>query len=74
MSNKATNIILDSKSRKGGSVMNCSITLDWKSFVALGATALGIVCVCKFSPDASERVLTRVVDACKEYALAKSER
>ena len=50
--------------------MNLSITIDWRFVVALGTTAVGIILVTKMDSAAAERVSTRIVDACKEYAIA----
>lgn len=55
--------------------MNCTVTIDWKFVVALGAAAVGIIFSVKMDASAAERVSIHAVDACKEYALAgNSER
>ena len=50
-----------------GSAMNCTVVIDWKFAIALGAAAVGIVFAIKM--DAKE-VSIHAVDACKEYAVA----
>lgn len=50
--------------------MNFVVTIDWKFVVALGAAAVGTIFAVKMDADAAERVSIRVVDACKEYAVA----
>ena len=50
--------------------MNFVVTIDWKFVVALGAVAGGTIFAVKMDADAAERVSSRVVDACKEYAVA----
>lgn len=62
--------MLGEGSRKGGSVMNLTINIDWKFIVALGATTVGIIFAVKMDASAAERVSTHVADACKEYAIA----
>ena len=54
--------------------MENSITINWKTVVALGASVVGVVFAIKMSPEAAERVSIHAIDACKEMALAKSER
>ena len=55
---------------KGGSAMNCTVTIDWKFVVALGATVVGTIFAVKMDGLAVERVSTQVVDSFKEYAIA----
>ena len=50
--------------------MNCTVTIDWKFVVALGAAAVGTIFAMKMDAPAAERVSIYVVDACKEFALA----
>ncbi|MBR5718682.1 MAG: MFS transporter [Clostridia bacterium] len=47
-----------------------SVVFDWKSVVALGMAVASIILVSKLDSAAAERVSTRTVDACKEYAIA----
>lgn len=55
--------------------MNCTVTIDWKFVVALGAAAVGTIFAVKMGASAVERVSIHVIDACKEQALAvNSER
>lgn len=49
--------------------MNFEVKIDWKFVVALGAAIVGTIFSVKMDAGAAERVSTRVVDACKEYAL-----
>ena len=44
--------------------------LDWKLFVALGTSAIGIIFALKMTPDAAERVSIHAIDAVKESAVA----
>lgn len=50
--------------------MNVTVTLDWKSFVALGGAVVSVIFALKMDSNAAERVSTHAVDACKEYAVA----
>ena len=52
--------------------MNVTVTIDWKFVVALGTVAVGSIFALKMDATAAERVSTRVVDACKEFAIATS--
>ena len=55
--------------------MNCTVTIDWKFVVALGAAAVGTIFAVKMEASAAERVSIHVIDACKEFTLAgNSER
>lgn len=54
--------------------MNLNVTIDWKFVVALGTVVVGTVFAVKMDANATERVSTHVVDACKEYAVAISDR
>lgn len=51
--------------------MNCTVTVDWKFVVALGVSVVGTIFAVKMEPDAVERVSTKSVEACKEYAIAE---
>lgn len=50
--------------------MNCTVVLDWKFAVALGAAAVGIIFAVKMDAADAKEVLIHEVDACKEYAVA----
>lgn len=50
--------------------MNCTVVLDWKFVVALGAVAVGIIFTVKMDAADTKEVAIHVVDACKEYAVA----
>lgn len=50
--------------------MNYTIVFDWKFIVALGAVTVGTIFAVKMDAAGAERVSIRVVDACKEYAIA----
>lgn len=55
--------------------MNCTVIIDWKFVVALGAAAVGTIFAVKMDASAAERVSIHAIDAGKEYALAgNSER
>lgn len=55
--------------------MNCTVTIDWKFVVALGAAAVGIIFAVKMDASAAEQVSIHAIDAGKEFALAgNSER
>ncbi len=55
--------------------MNCTVTIDWKFVVALGAAAVGTIFAVKMDASAVERVSIHAIDAGREYALAgNSER
>jgi len=47
--------------------MNCTVIIDWKFVLALGAFVL----VVKMDAPAAERLSTHAVDACKAYAIAR---
>lgn len=55
---------------KGGSAMNCTVTIDWKFVVALGTAVVGTIFAVKMDSSAAERVSTHAVDSFKEYAIA----
>lgn len=50
--------------------MNLTVTIDWKFAVALGAATVSTIFAVKVDASAVERVLTHVVDACREYTVA----
>lgn len=50
--------------------MNCTVVLDWKFAVALGAAAVGIIFAVKMDAADAKEVSIHAVDACKEYAVA----
>ena len=50
--------------------MNLTVTIDWKFVLALGTATVGVIFAVKMDASAAERVLTHVVDAYKEYAIA----
>jgi len=50
--------------------MNCTVVLDWKFAVALGAAAVGIIFAVKMDAAEAKEVSIHAVDACKEYAVA----
>ena len=49
--------------------MNFTVTLDWKAFTALGASAVAIIFAIKMDAATAERVSTCMVDACRDYAI-----
>lgn len=51
--------------------MNFSISIDWKFVVAFGLAVTGTIFSLKMNSDSAEKVSTHVVDACKEFAIAK---
>lgn len=54
--------------------MDVKVFLDWKSFLALGGSVVACILAGKLDSAAAERVSTRLVDACKELAVAVSNR
>ena len=56
--------------QKGGTVMNLNVTVDWKFAVALGGSVVGIIFAIKMDSKTAERVSIRVIDTCREYAVA----
>ncbi len=50
--------------------MTFALTVDWKFVAALGAAVSGIIMAAKMDPKTAGRVSAKVVDACKEYAIA----
>ena len=42
----------------------------WKEILALGAVVSSIILVVKIDAESAEKVSIKVVDACKEYAVA----
>lgn len=49
--------------------MDCTVTLDWRSFATIGLSFACLYLVYK-NPDAAKEVLVHVSDAVKEYAIA----
>lgn len=47
---------------KGGSTMNCNVTIDWKFIAALGGTVVGITLVKKLDAESAEKVLIHCID------------
>lgn len=54
--------------------MNFVVTFDWRSIVALGGVAVGVIFAVKMDPSAAERVSIHAIDACKEFASASNDR
>lgn len=52
--------------------MNCTVMIDWKFVVALGAATVATIFAVKMDSSAAERVSTHAVDAYKECAIATS--
>ena len=52
--------------------MNFNVTIDWKSFLAIGATAVGIILAVKLDSESTEKVLIQGIDACAELAVAEN--
>ena len=52
--------------------MDVKVVLDWKSFLALGGSAVAVIFALKLDADAAERVSTHAVDAGKELAVASN--
>ena len=50
--------------------MNFNVTIDWKSFLAIGATAVGIIFAVKL--DSTEKVLIQGINSCAELAVAEN--
>lgn len=50
--------------------MNCTVVLDWKFAVALGAAAVGIIFAMKMDAADAKEVSIHAVDACKGYTVA----
>ena len=53
--------------------MQFLITVDWKFVIALGIAVSGVIMTAKMDPKTAGKVSTKVVDACKEYALAEKK-
>ena len=49
--------------------MSFSVILDWKSFAALGLSAIGIILAMKMDSDQATEVSTSAVEACKEIGI-----
>ncbi len=54
--------------------MNCTVVIDWRFAVALGAATVGIILVVKMDSTEAKEVIIHAVDACKEYAVAVTGR
>lgn len=63
-------IILKHKFQKGGRSMNCTVVVDWKFAVALGATTVGIIFAIKMDAADAKEVSIHAIDAYKEYTVA----
>ena len=50
--------------------MNCTVIIDWKFTVALGAAAVGTIFAVKMKAADVKEVSIHAVDAFKEYAVA----
>ena len=50
--------------------MNFNVPIDWKSFLAIGATAVGIIFAVKLDSESTEKVLIQVINSCTELAVA----
>lgn len=50
--------------------MDCTVILDWKFIVALGAATVGVVFAVKMSPTDAKEVSIYAIDTCKEFAVA----
>lgn len=48
--------------------MNCTVVMDWKFAVALGAAAVGIIFAVKMDAADAKDVSIHAIDACKKYA------
>lgn len=51
--------------------MNCTVILNWKSFAALGLSAVGIILAIKLDSNQATEVSIHAVDACKEIGANK---
>lgn len=50
--------------------MNCSVVFDWKLAVALGSAVVAVIFAAKMNATDAKEVSIKVIDACKEYAVA----
>ena len=50
--------------------MNCTVTINWQTVLALGAVAVVTIFAVKMDDAAAERVSIHAIDTCKEYAVA----
>lgn len=50
--------------------MNCTVVIDWKFAVALGAAAVAVIFAVKMDAADAKEVSIHAVDACKDYAIA----
>ena len=51
--------------------MNCTVILNWKSFAALGLSAIGIILVTKMNSNQAMEVSTHAIDAYREIGSRK---
>lgn len=49
--------------------MNFNVIIDWTSFLAIGATAVGIILVTKIDSAAAKEVLIQAIDTCGDLAI-----
>lgn len=52
--------------------MNFTVTLNWKSFAAMGLSAIGIIFALKMDPEQAKEVSIHTVDACKDLRSNKN--
>lgn len=52
--------------------MNCTVVIDWKFVVALGAATVGFVFATKMDAADAKEVSIHAIDSFKEYAVALS--
>ena len=50
--------------------MSCTIVFDWKSFVALGATGVGLIFASKIDSAAAERISLNFINILGEHVVA----
>lgn len=63
-------IVEGPESQKGGSAMNFNVTLDWKFVTSLGVAGSLLFLSSKVDAKSAGEVLTRIVDASKDYVIA----
>ena len=54
--------------------MNCSVIVDWKFLVALGAAVGTVILACKADSSSAEKVLTTVVSTGMGLVAAEEQR
>lgn len=69
-SDEATILKIERKFWKGGSNMNCTVTIDWRFVVALGVIPASIILANKIDSEAAERVLIQAINTCRSGMLA----